>query len=207
VGRVRGVDPAFRLAVVRDADRNGLVSADEPVVARSMPVALAGDEQVVTLPIAMGELIVPRGGAVDLLLVGELSGASPNDSEFRGELLADGEGLLGSRSGTLLALGEGALAPAVPVRTTVLAEGERVTLAQNPVRSGPLVVSFGEPMLRATVYDFAGRRVREIDVADEARRLEWDLRNDGGAAVANGAYLLVLDFVGGAVRRTLFVAR
>ena len=207
VARVRGVDPAFRVAVVRDANGDGRVSPGETVLARSMPVALAGAEQAVTLPIEPGAIVVPRGGAIDLLLAGELSGASPHDTEFSGELVADAEGLVGTRSGALLALGEGTTSPAVPVRTTVLAEGERVSLAQNPVRHGPLVISFDGSMRRMTVLDFAGRRVRSIAVPAEARRVEWDLRNDAGLAVANGAYVLVLDLPSGMERRTLFVAR
>ena len=208
VARVRGSDPAFRLAVVRDANGDGRVSPGEEVLARSMPVSLAGgSEQSVTMPVPQGELVVPRGGTLDLLLVGELSGASPNDAEFSGVLVADTEGLLGTRSGALLAIGDDAVAPAVPVRTTVLAEGERVSLAQNPVRAGPLVVSFASAMRSAAVYDFAGRRIRTIEVPADARRLEWDLRSDTGAQVANGAYVLVLELAGGTERRTLFVAR
>jgi hypothetical protein len=68
-------------------------------------------------------------------------------------------------------------------------------------------VNFSEPLRRATVYDFAGRAVRTLRAEPDARRIEWDLRGDGGRAVANGTYLLVLDLEQGSVRRTLYVAR
>ena len=206
-GRVSGSDPAFRLAVVRDVDGDGRVSPDEAVIARSLPVALAGEEAEVTVPVAQGELVVPKGGRLDLLLVAELSGASPNGAAFRGALVADAEALQGTVSGAMLALGGDGAVPAAPVRTTVLASDERVNLSQNPGRAGRLVVSYDEMLQRATVYDFAGRQVRALPVVAEARRVEWDLRTDGGSPVANGAYVLVLELPHGTVRRTLFVAR
>ena len=204
--RVAGRDAAFRLALVHDLDRDGRVSDGEPVVARGGEVALAGTESALAVELPVGALVVPRGGTADVILAGELSGATPNGAAFRGSIAAGGVVGSGARTNLSIAFG-GVHGPAVAVRTTLLAEGERVNLAQNPVRAAPLVVNFDAPLRRATVYDFAGRAVRTLRADADARRIEWDLRGDGGTPVANGAYLLVIDLEQGTVRRTLFVAR
>ena len=204
--RVDGIDAAYRAALVLDLNHDGLASEGEPVVGRSLPVALTGGEHAVAITLAPGALLVPRGGLVDVVLAGELSGATPNAATFHGAV--DAAGVLGTgvRSGATLAM-DGSTAAGVPIVTTVLTTGERVSLAQNPVRSAPLIVNYDQALRRAIVYDFAGQPVRTLRPAADARRVEWDLRSDAGTNVANGTYVLVLDLDGGLVRKTLFVVR
>jgi subtilisin family serine protease len=84
----------------------------------------------------------------------------------------------------------------------------RASLSANPVRTGSVVIGYAERPRTVTIYTFAGERVRAFasgEVGD--RGVTWDLRNDAGRPVANGAYVLILTYGGETVREKLFVAR
>jgi subtilisin family serine protease len=84
----------------------------------------------------------------------------------------------------------------------------RASLSANPVRTGSVVIGYAERPGTVTVYTFAGERVRAFAAGDVGDRgVTWDLRNDAGRPVANGAYVLVLAYRDETVREKLFVAR
>jgi hypothetical protein len=93
------------------------------------------------------------------------------------------------------------------ITTTLLSAGEQLNIAQNPVRVAPLIISFAEQLSEIEVYDFGGRRVRRLTAPAADRQVRWDLRTDDGRAVANGAYVMILRFPSGVVRRQIFVVR
>ena len=92
-------------------------------------------------------------------------------------------------------------------RTTLLAANEQLNLTQNPVRHAPLILNF-QPARRIDIYDFTGRLTKRFTPALSDVRAEWDLRNSSGAAVANGAYIIMLELQSGdIVRQKLFIVR
>jgi hypothetical protein len=95
------------------------------------------------------------------------------------------------------------------VRALMLAQGEAFNISQNPVRSSPVVIRFGQAPRRVDLYDFAGKRVRSFGATDfdDATTLRWNLQGDGGARVVNGVYLLVADLPSGVMRRKVFIVR
>ncbi len=95
------------------------------------------------------------------------------------------------------------------VRALMLAQGESFNISQNPVRSSPVVIRFGEPPRRVDLYDFAGKRVRSFRATefDDATTLRWNLQAEGGGAVVNGVYLLVAELPSGLMRRKVFIVR
>jgi hypothetical protein len=95
------------------------------------------------------------------------------------------------------------------VRALMLAEGEAFNISQNPVRSSPVVIRFGQAPRRVDLYDFAGKRVRTFGATDfdDATTLRWNLQGDGGGRVVNGVYLLVADLPSGVMRRKVFIVR
>ena len=202
---VGGRDRGFRLGVAIDVDRDGLLGANEPVVATSDSVELSDTRDVAVVAPA-GTIVVPRGGTLDLLLVGVLSGGTPNATEFRASLDVDDSRAQGMRSGIALSLGgKAGVSPAI--RTTVLAQGETFNISQNPVRRGPLVINFSEPATSIELFDFTGRLVRSFRPGETERRIAWELDSDAGRPVANGVYVLVVDTGSGVVRRKFFVGR
>jgi subtilisin family serine protease len=203
--QVTGRDAGFRLGVVVDADRNGIVGGGEPVVATSASSVLAG-EGIVEIAITPGALVVPRGGTVDLLVVGVLSGATPNQTSFTASVDNDRSMTVGLTSGQMMSFGGGREAGST-VTTTLLQSGERYNLSQNPVRVTPLIINLGETATAIEVYDFRARLVWKTALAAEARSVRWDLATEGGGQLANGAYILLIRFPSGAVRRQLFVVR
>ena len=74
-------------------------------------------------------------------------------------------------------------------------------------RAAPLIISYAARPRAAAIYSIAGQRVRDLADALGEGSAEWDLRNDRGAAVASGAYYLVLQFPEERVVRKLFVVR
>jgi subtilisin family serine protease len=94
-------------------------------------------------------------------------------------------------------------------RATLLADGRRWSISENPVRSDRLVIVLDDVPRRAAIYTLAGALVR--DLTTEARNapaaIEWPLDNRRGTAVTSGVYLLVIDFVGERVLEKLFVLR
>jgi subtilisin family serine protease len=202
---VIGSDAAFQLGVAVDANRDGALSDGETVVALGDAVVLAGSG-VFEVVIPTGALVIPRGGTADLLLVGKLSGAVPSGTTFSAELDLAGSHTIGLRTGTTTSLG-GESGAGARVLTTVLSQGERFTISQNPVRFAPLILSVGEPVRRFEILDFTGRMVRSIIPLESDRSIRWDLTNEGGTLVANGTYLMILELESGLVRQRLFITR
>lgn len=208
---VTGVDRAFRLGVVVDANRNRVVDAGETVLASSDTVDLEGSH---FFEIALGGStapVVPRGGTVDLLLVGELSGQTPHGTQFSATYDPDSTAVVGMRTAVATTL-TGRGTQVASVRTTVLAGAEQLNVTQNPVRRSPLIVNTAQGLRRLDVYDFAGRLVRSYvpgsaDCGTVGCRWEWDLRTENGADLANGAYVFVFDFQSNVIRKRIFVAR
>jgi len=95
------------------------------------------------------------------------------------------------------------------VRALMLADGESFNISQNPVRTSPVVIRFGEAPRRVELYDFAGRRVRAFQPTefDDATTLRWNLQADAGRTLANGVYLLVAELPSGTMRRKVFIVR
>jgi subtilisin family serine protease len=89
-----------------------------------------------------------------------------------------------------------------------LAPGERVNLSANPVRTGELVVRYAERPKELAIYAFTGERVRSFGPGEIGDFLTvWDLKNDAGRPVANGAYLLLIDVAGERMIKKIFVVR
>lgn len=87
-------------------------------------------------------------------------------------------------------------------------EDQAVSLSANPVRGDALVIGYAEPPRSVALYTLAAERVRGFS-AEEVGPLTtvWDLRNDGGVPVANGAYVLVVELEGQRVLQKILVAR
>ena len=202
---VTGKDAGFRAGVVVDADRNGLVGATETVVASSPAAALSGSG-IVEIAIPAGAVVVPRGGTIDLLLVGLLSGATPNVTTFTASLDEARSMTIGLVSGVSMSF-KGDRSVGAVITTTVLTPGELLSIAQNPVRLAPLIISYAEELRAIEVYDFGGRRVRVLTAPPADRSIRWDLTTDDGRRVANGAYVMILRFPSGVVKRQIFVVR
>lgn len=86
--------------------------------------------------------------------------------------------------------------------------GESVSLSENPVRHDRLVIHYAERPRSVTVFALTGSRVRgftDREIGDFAT--VWDLRTDGGRLVANGAYILAVEFTHGRNLHKLFVLR
>ena len=202
---VTGRDEEFRLGVVLDANRDGVVGTGEPVVASSDPAPLVGTGTF-QIVIPSGALIVPRGGTVDLIVVALLSGAIPNNTTFTASLDNGQSTTVGLTSGVSMTFA-GTPEPGSVVTTTLMQAGERYNLSQNPVRATPLIINFGEATTAVEVFDFGGRLVRRLTLDPADRRVEWDMRTDDGRQVANGTYVLLIRFPSGTIRRQLFVVR
>lgn len=85
---------------------------------------------------------------------------------------------------------------------------EPVTLSSNPVRSQSLVVGYRERPRSMAIYTLAAERVRSFTDAELGPvTAVWPLDTDAGGAVANGAYVLVVELPDRRVVRKLFVAR
>jgi subtilisin family serine protease len=95
------------------------------------------------------------------------------------------------------------------VRALMLAQGESFNISQNPIRSSPVVIRFGEAPRRVELYDFAGKRVRSFRETDfdDATTLRWNLQVEDGGAVVNGVYVLVAELPSGLMRRKVFIVR
>jgi hypothetical protein len=204
--RITGSDPAFRLAIALDVNRDGVLDPMEPLLVTSAETAVTPAGTTISLALPGDTLRIPRGGTVDVLAVGLLSGGSPNGSEFTATLVAATSSAEGARSGASVNFVGQGTGPAV-ARTTLLAANEQLNLTQNPVRRSPLILNF-QPTRRIEIYDFTGRLTQRFMPAASDVRVEWDLRNTGGAQIANGVYVIVMELQSGAVlRQKLFVAR
>lgn len=84
--------------------------------------------------------------------------------------------------------------------------GERVNLSENPVRGDRLLINYEERPRRIGVFTFAGEPVRQWSDAEIGDLLSvWDLTTGLGRDVANGGYLLVVEFDDRRVMRKVFV--
>jgi subtilisin family serine protease len=203
---ITGSDPAFRLAIALDVNRDGVLDPSEPLLVTSAETVVTPAGTVISLALPGDTLRIPRGGTVDVLVVGLLSGGSPNGTEFTATLVAATSIAEGARSGALVNFAGQGTGPAV-ARTTLLAANEQLNLTQNPVRRSPLILNF-QPTRRIEIYDFTGRLTKRFLPAASDVRVEWDLRNTGGTQVANGVYVIVMELQSGAVvRQKLFIAR
>jgi subtilisin family serine protease len=199
-----GTDAGASLVLIHDQDADGDADPDEPVRA-SVPVPLAGGP--VTARIEPGP-VVPAGASQQFLLALEMSGAAPNGARFSARYLPAETRTLGTLSGARDRFRGPVAVVETGERTTSLIEpGERLTLSANPVRAAPLIISYAARPRAAAIYSIAGQRVRDLADALGEGSAEWDLRNDRGAAVASGAYYLVLQFPEERVVRKLFVVR
>ncbi len=202
---VSGSDTAFRLTIAVDANRNGTLDAAEAPIATSAQGALTPSGTSLTVTLPAGSVRIPRGGTLDVLVLGIVSGSLPNGAELAATLLAEQSTATGVRSGATVTFAGQGTGPAF-ARTTVLSADERFEINQNPVRRSPLIMNYPTAR-RIEVYDFAGRLVRRFAIPAGSARTTWDLTNDGGRAVANGAYVIVADLGDQVVRRKLFVVR
>lgn len=205
VMRVRGSDSEFRLSAVIDENHDGDLGPEERIVFRSAVEELQG-ELGMGIEIPVGAMVIPKGGTIDVVIAGELSGNSGNGAVFTATLIPEMSVTRGLRSGASRAL-TGAVAPPASVTTSVLAGGERFALSQNPVRTALLVMNIAERADRVEIYDFAGRRVRVMVPLSTDRSLRWDMRTDDGGDVSNGTYVIVVHMGSRVVRHKLFVAR
>jgi len=206
--RVTGNDPDARLIVVRSF---GQRITPEDALLRSAPAALRGDTVAVTVGFGAGELRIAPGDSVGLLVGLEMSGSAPQGTLFRAWFAPDLTRAEGAATGTSAQVRQPGIAiPGHPIPTTLLLPGELLVLSENPIRSGRLVLNFrNRPRSVAAVYTLSGRRVVDFlpRLTDGDRRLEWDLRNEQGGAVAPGVYVLVFDVGDRIERQRLIVHR
>jgi subtilisin family serine protease len=108
--------------------------------------------------------------------------------------------------------GAGKLAAAAAVhrlRPAGLVHGaEPVTLSANPVRGDALVIGYAARPRSVAVYTLAAERVRTFGDGELGPvTAVWPLDTDAGGAVANGAYVLVVELPDQRIVRKLLVAR
>lgn len=85
---------------------------------------------------------------------------------------------------------------------------EPVNLSENPVRGDAVIINYPEPPTTVAIYTLVAERVRTFRARDLGPlNVVWTLDTDAGGDVANGAYVLVLEYPDHRVVRKLFVAR
>jgi subtilisin family serine protease len=85
---------------------------------------------------------------------------------------------------------------------------EPVTLSSNPIRTDGLVIGYAREPRSIAVYTLAAERVRSFAASEIGPvTTVWPLDTDAGGAVANGAYVLVVELPDQRVLRKLLVAR
>jgi len=96
--------------------------------------------------------------------------------------------------------------PVVGVAAAAVGE---LGVSENPVRSSRVYFTWqaGSGGARLSVFTFNGQLVYRTVVAAGDGQAGWDLTNTGGAAIRNGAYVVILEVGGAVLRRRLFVAR
>ncbi len=106
-------------------------------------------------------------------------------------------------------LGAVLLSAGPPVRLSAQA-APVISVNQNPVAAPPVVLHWPTPggAARADVYTITGMPVIGVTFASDVGRWQWDLTNQTGAPVANGAYYVVVTLSDNTrLRRRLLVAR
>lgn len=86
--------------------------------------------------------------------------------------------------------------------------GQDVSLSANPVRGDALVIGYARVPRSVAVYTLVAERVKGFRGAEIGPLgTIWGLDTDAGAPVANGAYVLVVEFEDRRVLRKILVAR
>lgn len=201
--KVTGIDPAARVILVADANRNSKIDQSERIIA-SKTVSLAGSPLQVDLP--TDSLIIAQHDSVNLILAVELSGTGPNGGQFSAEYVASAAHTIGVRSNAAnrVDVPTGSIASAVAT-TTILGADQFFSLSENPVRNGRVVFNFAQPPRTAAIYTLTGRRVTDLKPRIVGGSATWDLTNDDGERVASGVYFVIFDMAGQLVREKVFV--
>lgn len=202
--RLTGIDPAARLVLISDANRNGVIDSGERIVG-AKAVALNGTP--LQVDVTLDSVTVSQRDSLQLIAAVELSGAAPNATSFTAELIPSGTRSIGMRSGVADRI-EAITTPLASTAavTSVLAAGQMFSLSENPVRSGRVVFNFSEAPRTAAIYTLTGRRVADLlQRATTNGSIAWNLTNDDGARVAAGVYIAVFDLGSITVREKVFV--
>lgn len=203
---VSGRDPEAALRVFRDIDGNRAFSAADALVAERSR-ALPSNANRITLDSL--DVTVPRSGETALLFLAELGGHAPNGTVLSARI----EGEAVTAEGAISR--EPAERPEPPptiagadVRLTLLEPGERYALSANPVRGDDLIINYRDPPRRVRILTLGGELVRELEAGVlESGRAVWGLENRDGHPVANGLYLLALEFEDQRVLEKIMVLR
>ena len=202
--QVSGEDPGAYLVLLHDVNGdNQLDSGDVPI--DSVAVPLSGGMQNVSVTLAANQLRVPVLRSVSIIAALSLSGAAPHGGSFQatfvpGETLSVG---LTSGQPNVLSVAPTPLESG-PAGTTVLAADELLSFSENPVLCPVVVFNFAEPPTTAAIYTLGGRRLIGFPTGGGVR-VEWDLRNQDGSAIAPGVYLVVFTVRGQQFREKLLV--
>ncbi len=202
-----GDDPLARAQLVDDRAANASLDEDDPVLSdRGVSLARGEETAIEFRPAAW---IVAAGDSGSALLALELSGRSPNGTGFQARYEPERLSTVGVRSGRAdrLDQADGPVA-GTTVPTSVLRPDEVFALSENPVLSNRVIFNFRERPAVAAVYTLTGARVADLLRRMETDgRVEWDLTNDDGAAVAPGIYLVAFSVAGRLITRKLIIVR
>jgi hypothetical protein len=200
---VSGADPASRLVVLQDLNRNGTLETSDRLVGTG---ARGSNSLADTIVVATPGLSLGAREDIPLLVALELSGTAPNHTTFSVTFLAARTRTVGVRSGARDRVEPAIAAIASTATTTVLAVNQVFSLNENPVRSNRVIFNFTERPTVAGIYTLAGRRVRDLAATiDQAGQVIWNLENEDGTRVAPGIYLVVFNVGGQVTREKLFV--
>jgi subtilisin family serine protease len=202
---VSGEDPGAYLVLLHDVNNNNqLDDGDVPIDSVAAP--LSGAQQSLSVSLDANELRVPALRSVSVIAALSLSGAAPHGGVFEATFVPGETRSVGLISGQPNVL---SVAPTPlesgPAGTTVLAADELLSFSENPVLCPAVVFNFAEPPTTAAIYTLAGRRLIGFPTRG-AMRVEWDLRNQDGGAIAPGVYLVVFTVRGQLFREKLLVS-
>ncbi len=91
-----------------------------------------------------------------------------------------------------------------------IARAVTIEISANPVRAAPLVLRWpaATGSARADVFSLTGTRVMTASLGSDPGRWSWDLTNESGQGITNGAYFIVVTRGDGSqLRRRVLVAR
>lgn len=204
---VEGDDPDARLQLVVDEDADGRIDEGEPLTGNIGTPLRPGEP--VTARLSPDGLTIAPDDDIALIVALRMSGRAPNGATFQASFLPAETGARNVRSGAIDAVQQpGAPVASDSLRTTVLVDDQLLTVSENPVRSSSLIFNFIEAPVTAAVYTVGGRLVANLlNRIDAEGRGVWDLRNDEGAFVAPGLYLIVFHVRGQVFRERLLVLR
>lgn len=204
---VTGEDPLARAQLVDDRDADAALDDGEPVVT-GMKLALVRGEET-PLDFRPGSMVVDVGDTASVLLALELSGHAPNGTTFQARYEPERLSTVGVRSGQADRLDQpGGPVAGAAVPTSVLRPDEVFALSENPVLSDRVIFNFRERPQIAAVYTLGGARVVDLLARMETDgRVEWDLTNERGSAVAPGIYLAVFRVAGRLITEKLIIVR